>query len=127
VKHTKYLLAAFAVVFGFGFGTPALAQNLQTDPSPVLPPNFLGPQLIVWSQLQRPQPVPQPLPDRPDRESGQSNPGAHEQLLRTSCERYQGYEGRIRNEGGGGFVKVKSLADSSCEFYQPGDSTKGNR
>jgi hypothetical protein len=35
----------------------------QADPlSPALPSQVLGPQLIVWSQLQKPQPVPQPLP-----------------------------------------------------------------
>jgi hypothetical protein len=38
------------------------AQEVPTPQSPVLPLNILGPQLIVWSQLQKPQPVPQPLP-----------------------------------------------------------------
>jgi hypothetical protein len=42
------------------------AQDLQTQPSPALPSDILGPQLIAWSQIQKPQPVPQPLllPDR---------------------------------------------------------------
>ena len=34
-----------------------LAQDVQSQPSPVLPSNILGPQLIVWSQLQKPQPL----------------------------------------------------------------------
>ncbi len=38
----------------------------QADPlSPALPSQVIGPQLIVWSQLQKPQPVPQPLPAPP--------------------------------------------------------------
>jgi hypothetical protein len=43
------------------------AQDPQTQPSPALPSDTLGPQLIAWSQLQKPQPVPQLLlqPDRP--------------------------------------------------------------
>jgi Protein of unknown function (DUF5818) len=34
-----------------------LAQDPQSRPSPVLPSNILGPQLIVWSQLQKPEPL----------------------------------------------------------------------
>jgi hypothetical protein len=34
-----------------------LAQDVQSQPIPVLPSNILGPQLIVWSQLQKPQPL----------------------------------------------------------------------
>jgi hypothetical protein len=34
-----------------------LAQDVQSQPSPVLPSNILGSQLIVWSQLQKPQPL----------------------------------------------------------------------
>jgi len=43
------------------------AQDPQTQPSPALPSDTLGPQLIAWSQLQKPQPVPQLMlqPDRP--------------------------------------------------------------
>jgi len=43
------------------------AQDPQTQPSPALPSDTFGPQLIAWSQLQKPQPVPQLMlqPDRP--------------------------------------------------------------
>jgi len=46
------------------------AQDPQIQRSPALPPDILGPQLIAWSQLQKPQPVlqPLPLPDRPIRQ-----------------------------------------------------------
>ena len=43
------------------------AQDLQIQRNPALPSDILGPQLIAWSQLQKPQPVlqPRPSPDRP--------------------------------------------------------------
>lgn len=52
-----FLLATLPLMF---------AQDPQTQPSPALPSDTLGPQLIAWSQLQKPQPVPQ-LPLQPDR------------------------------------------------------------
>jgi hypothetical protein len=56
-------------------------QNVQSQPSPALPSDILGPQLIVWSQTQKPQPVPQPLPGRavpdPDRQPEQTSPPAN--------------------------------------------------
>jgi len=39
-----------------------LAQEAQ----PTLPSDILGPQLIAWSQQQKPQPVPEPLLNSPD-------------------------------------------------------------
>lgn len=39
-----------------------LGQDAQMQPSPAVPAGVLGPQLIVWSQVQKPRPVPQPLP-----------------------------------------------------------------
>ena len=62
-----FLIALVAPVFG---------QGPQTQPSPALPAaNVLGPQLIVWSQVQQPRPVPQPLPDPPEQQPAQQQPG----------------------------------------------------
>jgi hypothetical protein len=43
------------------------AQNAQPKPSPLPPSDYgIGPQLIAWSEMQKPQPVqPQPTPDQP--------------------------------------------------------------
>ncbi len=38
------------------------AQGVQPEPAPALPSGVLGPDLIAWSQMQTPRPVPQPLP-----------------------------------------------------------------
>jgi hypothetical protein len=39
----------------------AFGQQPQVELNPALPATILGPQLIVWSELQKPQPVPQPV------------------------------------------------------------------
>lgn len=67
-----FLLVTFPLMFG---------QDPQAHLSPALPPDILGPQLIAWSQLQKPQPVPQPLPpDRSIRQMDQqpANPPAQQ-------------------------------------------------
>jgi Protein of unknown function (DUF5818) len=38
------------------------AQQAAQQPSPQLPASVLGPQLVAWSELQKPHPAPQPLP-----------------------------------------------------------------
>lgn len=53
------ILTSLLTIFGvLSVITPlTLAQDVQSHPSPVLPSNILGPQLIVWSHLQKPQPL----------------------------------------------------------------------
>src|SRR5260221_4180210 len=64
-RHALKRAISLLTAFGFLSATAPflLAQDLQSQPSPVPPSNILGPQLIVWSQLQKTQPVPQLLPD----------------------------------------------------------------
>lgn len=56
-----------SVVF-LALATFALGQEPVMQPSPELPSNFVGPPLIVWSQTQQPQPIPETVtivpPDR---------------------------------------------------------------
>src|SRR5882757_7591959 len=37
------------------------SQDLKGKPSPALPSQILGPQLIAWSQVQEPQPLTEPM------------------------------------------------------------------
>ena len=61
MKKRTSLPALAALVFC----TPALlAQSANREAA--LPGEVLGPQLVAWSQMQTPHPVPQPLPERPD-------------------------------------------------------------
>jgi hypothetical protein len=48
------------LVFIVGTMPMMFAQDLPIQPGPVLPSGILGPQLIVWSDVQKPQPLPQP-------------------------------------------------------------------
>jgi hypothetical protein len=41
------------------FGGVSLAQELAARPAPSTGDGILGPQLIAWSEMQKPQPVPQ--------------------------------------------------------------------
>ena len=41
---------------------PIFAQDLQGQPDPVPPSSLIGPQLIAWSELKKPQPIMHPQP-----------------------------------------------------------------
>jgi hypothetical protein len=78
MKRETSLLSALA--FLLVTAPLMVTQNPQSQPSPALPSDILGPQLIAWSQTQTPQPVPQPLPRRsvpqPDQQPESANPSA---------------------------------------------------
>ncbi len=71
-KATILATAAFLLIMAGSM----LAQGVQSEPAPALPSSVLGPDLIAWSQMQTPRPVPQPLP--PDQ-----NPRAPQQPTET--------------------------------------------
>jgi hypothetical protein len=54
------------------FMFPPFAFAQQTNQFPNLPDSVVGPQLVAWSNLQKPQPAPQPLP--PPERADQSQP-----------------------------------------------------
>lgn len=58
-RETGFLISALVVALMFSAISPLCAQNKRSQTDPVLPPDILGPQLIVWSQLQSPQPLQQ--------------------------------------------------------------------
>src|SRR3977135_1970227 len=57
MKHWRML-----VTIALLFSGVSLAQELAARPAPSTGDGVLGPQLIAWSEMQKPQPVPQ----RPD-------------------------------------------------------------
>lgn len=60
VKQKTPILAA--TCFLLILAGSMFAQGVQSEPAPALPSSVLGPDLIAWSQMQTPRPVPQPLP-----------------------------------------------------------------
>jgi hypothetical protein len=110
-------------VLSFLLGTvpPMLAQDLQGQPSPALSSDILGPQLIAWSQLQKPVPQPLPPPDRPISQPSQqtqpTNPPAQEEQPVA-----QTFKGTIVKDGNRYVLKV-----SSNSVYQLDDQEKAKQ
>jgi Protein of unknown function (DUF5818) len=58
MKRENSLLVA---LFFLAVAPLTFAQGLRNQPAPELPSDILGPQLIAWSQLQKPDPVSPPV------------------------------------------------------------------
>jgi hypothetical protein len=120
MKRETGLLSAFAFLL---VTVPlTFTQDPRSQPSPALPSDILGPQLIVWSQAQKPQPVPQPLraadcpdPDqRPDQPNPADNPPTQQQ--QPTAQKFTGTI--VKNSG------VYSLKASSNNAYQLDDQER---
>jgi hypothetical protein len=100
-------------------------QDSRNQPSPALPGDILGPQLVVWSEAQKPQPVPQPLPaaDRPVPEQQPEQPtpvdNAPAQQQQPTAQKVKG---TIVKTGGVYVLKVSSNSE-----YQLDDSEKAKQ
>jgi hypothetical protein len=123
MKRETSLLSAL----GFLLVTAPLmvTQNPQSQPSPALPSDILGPQLIAWSQTQTPQPVPQPLPRRsvpqPDQQPEGANPSADPSAQQPQPT-VQKFTGTIVKTDGVYVLKV-----SSTNEYQLDDQEKAKQ
>lgn len=60
MKREIFLISVMSLVWSFA--PAAVAQDVQSRPTPVQPSGTLGPALIVWSQAQKPQPLNQEEP-----------------------------------------------------------------
>lgn len=101
------------------------AQDRQSQPNPGLPSDILGPQLIAWSQLQKPQPVPQPLllPNRPVHYSDQGQPApSADPPAQTQPPAAQIFTGTIVKDGMRYVLKV-----SSNSVYQLDDQERARQ
>jgi hypothetical protein len=124
MKRKACLLAT--VVFVIGTVPFMCTQDLRSQPSPVPPSGILGPQLIAWSQLQKPEPVPQPLPP-PDRAAQQPDQPATQQPPQPANPQAQPpaaqtFTGTIVKDGNRYILKV-----SSNNVYQLDDQEKAKR
>jgi len=101
------------VLAGILFGISAFSFGQQQRANPETPEDaFTTRQLIAWSQLQKPQPAPEPLPPRdtpipqPDQpQDQQSKPPANSQ---TEREPAQSFTGKIVREGDKYVLKAES-------------------
>ena len=100
----------------------ALAQQPAQLPAPKLPVSVIGPQLVAWSDLQKPQPTPQPLP--PPERADQSQPADQSQdrsqaQPQSQQPLAQAFTGTIIKDGGKYSLKV-----SDAVAYQIDDQEK---
>lgn len=123
MKRETSLLSALAFLL---VTVPLMfTQDPRNQPSPALPADILGPQLVVWSQAQKPQPVPQPLPaaDRPVSEQQPEQPtpvdNAPAQQEQPTAQKVKG---TIVKTGGVYVLKVSSNSE-----YQLDDQEKAKQ
>jgi hypothetical protein len=120
MKRETSLLAA--LLFLPGFVSLAIAQGVPSQPSPALPTDIiLGPQLIAWSHLQKPQPVTQPSPP-PERSAPQVDQQAQPAPAQPQPPAAQTYTGTIVKDGASYVLKV-----SSNSVYQLDDQEKARQ
>jgi hypothetical protein len=105
-----------------------LGQELQNQAVPRFPGDVLTSQLVAWTQMQKPKPVPEPLPPpdkgvpEPDR---QTTPPARPQALQQTPA--ETFTGKIVKDGGKYVLKVSSNTtyqleeQSSLEKYKDQD------
>ncbi len=97
------------------------AQDLQIQRNPALPSDILGPQLIAWSQLQKPQPVLQPQPS-PDRPIQQPDPQPATSAAKQEQPSIPAFVGTITKDGARYVLKV-----SSNSAYQLDDQNRARQ
>lgn len=98
-------ITLLALLAARGFGQvpqiePTPGQAPQLGPS--LPASILGPQLIVWTQMQEPKPVPQPIPPGGDPSARPAPPQQHEQSANSPSQQQpatQSFTGTITKTG----------------------------
>lgn len=123
MKRETSLLSALAFLL---VTVPLMfTQDPRSQPSPVSPSDILGTQLIVWSQAQKPQPVPQPLPAAervvPDQQPEQPNPMGNPPTAQQQPAA-QKFTGTIVKDGGMYLLKI-----SSNSAYELDDQEKAKQ
>jgi len=125
MKRETSLLSALAFLL---VTVPLMfTQDPRNQPSPALPADILGPQLVVWSQAQKPQPVPQPLPaadrpvpeQQPEQPTPVDNAPAQQQQQQPTAQKVKG---TIVKTGGVYVLKVSSRSE-----YQLDDQEKATQ
>ncbi len=73
IKVNRLVVATAAML---ALSPLAFSQDAPKQSSPVLPAEIVGPQLIMWSEFQKPQPIPQPVPppEKPDQQQADQQP-----------------------------------------------------
>jgi hypothetical protein len=122
MKKTGIWTAALLV-----FSSLAIAQ--QTAPLPNLPASVVGPQLIAWSELQKPQPTPQPLPppERADQSQGDQSQGQTQTQAQAQQPSMQSFTGTIVKDSGNYVLKVSENISYQIDDQEKAKSFEGKQ
>jgi Protein of unknown function (DUF5818) len=117
MKRENSLLATLCFVFAT-LPLMVAQDHLQTQPSPALPPEALGRQLVAWSALQIPKPVQQTVRagDQPAQQPNQQATNPQQPLAA------QTFKGTIVKDGARYVLRV-----SSDSAYQLDDQEKAKQ
>jgi hypothetical protein len=109
MKRKTALLAALNVfsVLVLLAGTAAWSQGTDSHPALALPNDIVGPQLIAWSEVQKPQPLGDSSPARPTQAADNSAEQAIGPETRTQPAT-QTFTGTIVKDGGRYVLKASS-------------------
>ena len=119
MKRRTILISALIVLSAT---LPALlAQDLKSQPTPILPSEILGPQLVAWSQMQKPQPIPQPMPS-PGRPSQQAEQQPAQSTPVQPSPAAQTFTGTIVKDGGKYILKT-----SGTNVYELDDQERAKQ
>jgi hypothetical protein len=119
VKRRTSLVSA--LIFLSAMLPALLAQDLKSQPTPMLPSEILGPQLVAWSQLQKPQPIPQPM-QSPGRPSQQAEQQPAQSYPAQPSPAAQTFTGTIVKDGGKYILKT-----SGTNVYELDDQERAKQ
>ena len=123
MERRMRLLTIAAVVL---FSPAVWAQSSNPGPvNPDLPGDILGPQLVAWSQMQTPHPVPQPLP--PEQPDPQQKPTPTDPQGKQAQPASQSFTGTIVKEGGEYVLKSSDNTVYQIDDQETAKSYEGKR
>jgi Protein of unknown function (DUF5818) len=124
MKNTVLLAAALSA-----FSSYALAQQTIQQINPTFPADVLGPELIAWSELQKPQPMPQPLPppERADQSQPAQSQPAQSQAQQPQEAADQPFTGTIAKDGDKYVLKISDSASYQIDDQEKAKPYEGKR
>lgn len=101
------------------------AQDLLKQPSPALPADIVGPPLVAWSVLQKPHPIPEPLPP-PDNRGDQSQ-AAQPAASQAQPPSAQSFTGTIAKDSGHFVLKISENVSYRLDDQEKASSYEGKQ
>jgi len=111
------------------FSPLVFAQDAAQQDRPRFPADIPGPQLVAWSELQKPRPVPQPLPppDQADQQQPSRPGGTQAQPAQQPEPSAQTFTGTIVKSGSKYVLKVSESSSYQLDDQQKAKAYEGKQ